>query len=166
MVVHQVDRQYRDADLDQVVQAIRRAIVEQHEIDPYAIVLIRQTSLPITSSGKVQRSLCREQYLAGELKVVHCLDQPGGQRRSGGDCEWSQYRAAQRRRRFVVRCERDEAAANGAARRRRRPVGSVELDRAAERIEAWMLEWLMTRLGLDAETCRATGRSPSTASIR
>ena len=37
---------------------------------------------------------------------------------------------------------------NGAARRRRRPVGSVELDRATERIEAWMLDWLMTRLGL------------------
>jgi acyl carrier protein len=30
-------------------------------------------------------------------------------------------------------------------------VGSVELDRATERIEAWMLDWLMTRLGLAAE---------------
>src|SRR5204863_4089078 len=48
-----------------------RSIVEQHELDPYAIVLIRQTSLPITSSGKVQRNLCREQYLADELKIVH-----------------------------------------------------------------------------------------------
>ena len=59
VVVNQVDRQFRDADWDQVVQAIRRAVVEHHEIDPYAVVLIRQTSLPITSSGKVQRSLCR-----------------------------------------------------------------------------------------------------------
>src|SRR5262249_6976984 len=33
VVVHQVDRQYRDADLDEVVRAVRRAIVEQHELD-------------------------------------------------------------------------------------------------------------------------------------
>src|SRR3954465_7255595 len=71
VVVHQLDRQFRGSDYQEIIQAIRRAIVEQHELDPYAIVLIRQTSLPITSSGKVQRNLCREQYLAGELKVVH-----------------------------------------------------------------------------------------------
>ena len=77
VVVHQIDRQYpRTPIIEQIVQAIRRAIVEQHELDPYAIVLIRQTSLPITSSGKVQRNLCREQYLAGELKVVHAWTNP------------------------------------------------------------------------------------------
>ena len=76
VVVHQIDRQYRDADFDEVVRAVRRAIVEQHDLDPYAVVLIRQTSLPITSSGKVQRSLCREQYLADELKVVHAWTNP------------------------------------------------------------------------------------------
>ena len=76
VVVHQIDRQYRGADHHQIIQAIRRAIVEQHELDPYAIVLIRQTSLPITSSGKVQRNLCREQYLADELKVVHSWTNP------------------------------------------------------------------------------------------
>ena len=76
VVVHQLDRQFRGADHQQIIQAIRRAIVEQHELDPYAIVLIRQTSLPITSSGKVQRTLCREQYLADELKVVHSWINP------------------------------------------------------------------------------------------
>src|SRR6185503_6557673 len=70
VVVHQLDRQFRGSDHQQIIQAIRRAIVEQHELDPYAIVLIRQTSLPVTSSGKVQRTLCREQYLADELKIV------------------------------------------------------------------------------------------------
>src|SRR6185295_11996848 len=76
VVVHQLDRQYRGTDYQQIVQAIRRAIVEQHELDPYAIVLIRQTSLPVTSSGKVQRNLCREQYLAEELKIVHSWTSP------------------------------------------------------------------------------------------
>jgi acyl-CoA synthetase (AMP-forming)/AMP-acid ligase II len=76
VVVHQIDRQHRSGDHQQVIQAIRRAIVEQHELDPYAIVLIRQTSLPITSSGKVQRNLCREQYLADKLRVVHSWINP------------------------------------------------------------------------------------------
>ena len=134
--------------IHQIIQAIRRAIVEQHELDPYAIVLIRQTSLPITSSGKVQRNLCREQYLAGELKVVHSWTNPATQWRGGR--QWA-VRAAPWRRRILVRSKREPSELrNGAARRRRRPVGSVELDRAAERIEAWMLEWLVTRLALDA----------------
>jgi acyl-CoA synthetase (AMP-forming)/AMP-acid ligase II/acyl carrier protein len=153
VIVNQVDRQFRDADWAQVTQAIRRAVVEHHEIDPHAVVLIRQTSLPITSSGKVQRSLCRDQYLAGELKVVHSWTNPAtnnpaasgaaaanGQavRLHAGGVSWSAQNGAKPLR-------------NGASRRRRRPVGSVELDRATERIEAWMLDWLMTRLGLSAQ---------------
>ncbi|MGD9635832.1 MAG: phosphopantetheine-binding protein, partial [Pirellulales bacterium] len=107
------------------------------------------TSLPITSSGKVQRSLCRDQYLAGELKVVHSWTNPASGsatagakspvvRVNGEGVSWSAPNST-------------KPVTNGAARRQRRPVGSVELDRATERIEAWMLDWLMTRLGLAAE---------------
>ena len=141
VVVHQIDRQYRGGDYHQVIQAIRRAIVEQHELDPYAIVLIRQTSLPITSSGKVQRNLCREKYLSGELKVVHSWTNPAvnGAKKSlparhvdvqlhGEGIAWT------RRGDF-------EPPGPGSA--------GVELDRAAERIEAWLLEWLVARLSLD-----------------
>lgn len=157
VVVNQVDRQFRDADWDQVVQAIRRAVVEHHEIDPYAVVLIRQTSLPITSSGKVQRSLCRDQYLAGELKVVHSWSNPVA---NGAAAKTNGAANGQNGISQTVRLNGEgvswtapanSKSANGAARRRRRPVGSVELDRATERIEAWMLDWLMTRLALRAE---------------
>jgi acyl carrier protein len=146
VVVHQIDRQFRGANMDDIVRAIRRAIVEQHELDPHAIVLIRQTSLPITSSGKVQRNLCREQFLAGELKVVHSWTNPapktapakatangrldvhldGGPPRLGGPAVGAANRAAS-----------IEPSA-------------IELDRAAERIEAWLLDWIVRRLGLDA----------------
>ncbi len=70
VLVHQLRRESRNADHNQVLQAIRAATVEEHEIDPYAIVLIRPASLPMTSSGKVQRQRCREQYLNGELAVT------------------------------------------------------------------------------------------------
>ena len=128
------------------MQAIRRAIVEQHELDPYAIVLIRQTSLPITSSGKVQRNLCREQYLADELKVVHSWTNPatnGRKPAAAGAAAWP-CEAARRGR---ARCNAERRGAEPPRARRR---GSVEVDRAAERIETWLLEWLVARLGLDA----------------
>ena len=41
VLVHQWRREFRNADHDQIIQAIRTAIVAEHEIDPYAIVLIR-----------------------------------------------------------------------------------------------------------------------------
>jgi acyl-CoA synthetase (AMP-forming)/AMP-acid ligase II/acyl carrier protein len=140
-VVHQIDRQYRDADHHQVVQAIRRAIVEQHELDPHAIVLIRQTSLPITSSGKVQRNFCREQYLAGELKVVYAWTNPA----VNGSFSASKPRLEIKIDKSVTQVGR----ASGAAEPLRVGSRSIEVDRAAERIELWLLEWLVARLGLD-----------------
>lgn len=60
----------RKADLPALVQAIRRRVLESHEIVVSDVVLIRPGSLPKSSSGKVQRSLCRELYLAGELDLA------------------------------------------------------------------------------------------------
>jgi acyl carrier protein len=144
VVVHQIDRQYRGGDYHQVVQAIRRAIVEQHELDPYAIVLIRQTSLPITSSGKVQRNLCREKYLAGELKVVHSWTNPAA---NGAGAK-----RASASRQLNVQLHPDGVSWNRPTEAAPRRVASpsIELDRAADRIEAWLLEWLVARLALDA----------------
>jgi acyl-CoA synthetase (AMP-forming)/AMP-acid ligase II/acyl carrier protein len=144
VVVHQIDRQYRGADHHQIVQAIRRAIVEQHELDPHAIVLIRQTSLPITSSGKVQRNLCREQFLADELKVVSSWINPA-----------TSGRRPVANGRVDVRLHGEGLAMhrNGPARSATHGGASgADIDRAAERIETWLLEWLVVRLALDAST--------------
>lgn len=70
VVIQEVDRAHRDLDLNEVTRCIRRAIADEHEINPHAIVLIRHASLPITTSGKVQRSFARRLYLAGDLKVL------------------------------------------------------------------------------------------------
>ncbi len=70
VAVHQIDRKFRKEDLSAVAQQVRSAIAERHEVEPLAVVLIQPASLPTTSSGKVQRSKCREMYLAGELKVL------------------------------------------------------------------------------------------------
>jgi len=71
VVVHEVGRKYlRNIDVDDVVGNIRRAVAQQHELDTYALVLIRTASMPKTSSGKVQRHLCRAKFLDGTLDVV------------------------------------------------------------------------------------------------
>jgi acyl-CoA synthetase (AMP-forming)/AMP-acid ligase II/acyl carrier protein len=155
VVVHQIDRQFRGADHQQIIQAIRRAIVEQHELDPYAIVLIRQTSLPITSSGKVQRNLCREQYLADELKVVHSWVNPA--MRGAPKPHDSGERLDVRVHDEGVSSRRNGKRTPPAS--ARDPAGEpervVDVDRAAEQIEVWLLTWLVNRLAMDpAEAAR------------
>jgi acyl-CoA synthetase (AMP-forming)/AMP-acid ligase II/acyl carrier protein len=151
VVVHQLDRQFRDADMDQITRSIRRSIVEHHELDPYAIVLIRQTSLPITSSGKVQRALCRQQYEDGELKVVHGWKNPGMNGAVQGDTRTLMLDAGNRTN--GIRHQASSAGRPFAARpgtTSGRGAASFEFDRTAERIEGWLLQWLVVRLSLDA----------------
>ena len=71
VVVHEVNRTYvRNLDTGEVVSAIQQAILDQHGLDVHAVVLLRTTSLPKTSSGKVQRHACKKGYLDNSLKVV------------------------------------------------------------------------------------------------
>src|SRR6185295_1089233 len=63
--------------LEQVTTAIRQAVAEEHQLQVYAVVLIKPTSLPRTSSGKVQHYAARAAFLEGHLQVVarHILDE-------------------------------------------------------------------------------------------
>ncbi len=69
VIVHEVERRW-GSDVEEIAEAVRRAIAAEHEVQVHEVVLIRQGGLPKTSSGKVQRRLCRKLYLAGELPVV------------------------------------------------------------------------------------------------
>ncbi len=66
-------------DVDAVIADIRRAVTEHHEVQVHAVVLIKQGTLPKTSSGKVQRRLCREKFLANELDTIRTVLQSGGE---------------------------------------------------------------------------------------
>ncbi|MHC5762542.1 amino acid adenylation domain-containing protein [Nostoc sp.] len=57
-------------NLAEVVNAIRQAITEEHEVQVYGVVLIKPGSIPKTSSGKIQRRATRTQFENGELNVV------------------------------------------------------------------------------------------------
>jgi acyl-CoA synthetase (AMP-forming)/AMP-acid ligase II len=53
--------------LSGTIAAIRRAIADVHQIAPCAVVLVPAGSLPKTTSGKLQRYVCRDLFLSSEL---------------------------------------------------------------------------------------------------
>ncbi|MDN2697070.1 amino acid adenylation domain-containing protein [Janthinobacterium sp. SUN073] len=60
-----------DADYQQISDAIRAAVAEEHQLSSHAIVLIRKGTLPRTTSGKVRRAAVRQAYLDGGLSALH-----------------------------------------------------------------------------------------------
>ncbi|MBN3958469.1 non-ribosomal peptide synthetase [Nostoc sp. NMS8] len=57
-------------NLAEVISAIRQAVTEEHEVQVYAVVLIKPGSIPKTSSGKIQRRATRAQFQNSELNII------------------------------------------------------------------------------------------------
>lgn len=71
VVVQEVDRERLDgADPNTILDTICAEISTRHGIQPRAVVLVEQVSIPTTSSGKIQRGQCRQHFTAGELATV------------------------------------------------------------------------------------------------
>jgi phthiocerol/phenolphthiocerol synthesis type-I polyketide synthase C len=70
VIVQEVDRQrIREVDAGMVIDAIRTAITEHHEIRAHAVVLVEPLRIPTTSSGKIQRNKCRQRFLDGAVEA-------------------------------------------------------------------------------------------------
>jgi acyl-CoA synthetase (AMP-forming)/AMP-acid ligase II len=71
VLVQEVERTFRrQIAIEEIVASVREAITREHQIAAREIVLIRTGSLPKTTSGKIQRRLTRQMFLAGTLSVV------------------------------------------------------------------------------------------------
>jgi acyl-CoA synthetase (AMP-forming)/AMP-acid ligase II len=70
IVVQEVERNAPDFNADEMIAAIRQAISEAHELQVYAVVLVKSGNVLKTSSGKIQRQACKASFLAGELEVL------------------------------------------------------------------------------------------------
>ena len=58
VVVQEVERTARNRiDTDEITGTIREAVAHEHEVFARHIVLIRPSTLPKTTSGKIQRNL-------------------------------------------------------------------------------------------------------------
>jgi amino acid adenylation domain-containing protein len=75
VVVQEADPRRRE-NLSQLLEKIRRAVTEEHELEVHAVVLIKAGTLPRTSSGKVQRRACRELFLTNSLTTLAEDHQP------------------------------------------------------------------------------------------
>jgi acyl-CoA synthetase (AMP-forming)/AMP-acid ligase II len=79
VVAHEVQRSQMDGvDWNEVLKIVRANIAREHGIRAHAIVLIRRSSIPKTSSGKIMRSETRRQYLENELEIVAEWRAPAG----------------------------------------------------------------------------------------
>lgn len=70
------------AQLDALAQRIRSAVASRFGTSVELLVLVRPGSFPRTSSGKVQRALCRALNARGELDVVYAARELHPRRRS------------------------------------------------------------------------------------
>jgi acyl-CoA synthetase (AMP-forming)/AMP-acid ligase II len=69
VVVQEVDRRYRHLDLAQLIGDIREAVAGRHELQVHDVQFLAFGSIPKTTSGKVQRHLCRAGYERGTLRA-------------------------------------------------------------------------------------------------
>jgi len=136
VVVHELDRSHLRTEPDEIVQRVRRAVAEEHELTVGGVVLLRPGGLPVTSSGKIQRGACRDRYLGGELDVAHA---------------WS------------AGAERE--AAGPAAEPDSSPPAAVTARPAGE-IAAWLTRRISTAARLPAAQSRPASRSTPSASTR
>jgi amino acid adenylation domain-containing protein/non-ribosomal peptide synthase protein (TIGR01720 family) len=71
VIAQEVERTaLRGLDVNEVINTIRQVVSQRHDLQLYAVLLLKPATLPKTSSGKVQRRACRIGFLEGTLKTV------------------------------------------------------------------------------------------------
>jgi len=57
-------------NLEEARNSIRQAVADEHEIRVHDIVLIKTRTIAKTANGKIQRRLCKAEYLTNKLKIL------------------------------------------------------------------------------------------------
>ncbi|MEM7030091.1 MAG: AMP-binding protein [Chloroflexota bacterium] len=70
VIVFEVQRQHRNVDVEDVAHIVRQVISEGFELETYGVVLIKPGQMPRTTSGKIQRLLCQDRFLANTLPEI------------------------------------------------------------------------------------------------
>lgn len=71
VIVQELERSYlRNADINQLIELIINVVAVEHIAEVYAIALLRPSTIPKTSSGKIQRSQCKQKYLEQNLGAI------------------------------------------------------------------------------------------------
>ena len=78
-VAQEIDRAREDVGV--IIEQIRRRVADEHELQVFAVAILRAGSLPKTSSGKVQRQTCRSAFLDGTLELIASWQESGSSER-------------------------------------------------------------------------------------
>ncbi|MEM7030087.1 MAG: aminotransferase class I/II-fold pyridoxal phosphate-dependent enzyme [Chloroflexota bacterium] len=70
VIIFEVERTYRRVRVEDVATIARQIISETFGLELYAFVLIKTGHMPKTTSGKVQRYLCRRRYIDSTLPEI------------------------------------------------------------------------------------------------
>ena len=69
IIVQEVERIYlRKLKTDEIVGNIRQTVASGHELQVYAVALIKPGSIPKTSSGKIQRHACQAEFYSWKFR--------------------------------------------------------------------------------------------------
>jgi amino acid adenylation domain-containing protein/non-ribosomal peptide synthase protein (TIGR01720 family) len=57
-------------DVEAIIRTVRQAVSAYHDLQAYAVLLLKAGTIPKTSSGKIQRHACRAGFLDGTFEVI------------------------------------------------------------------------------------------------
>jgi acyl-CoA synthetase (AMP-forming)/AMP-acid ligase II/acyl carrier protein len=64
-------RKHNEADFKTIEEAIRQAVSLDHDVTVHLVALLEKRTIPKTSSGKLQRGVCRAQLASGVLTTLY-----------------------------------------------------------------------------------------------
>ena len=76
VIAQEVNHRLEATVIDQMIGDICQAVMQNHELTVYDIVLLKSGTLPKTSSGKIQHQVCRSKFLAGTLVAIAPVTHP------------------------------------------------------------------------------------------
>lgn len=155
VVIQELERTaLRNVQPDEVFTAIRRAVAEHHELQVGAIGLLKTNAMPKTSSGKIQRHLCRSRFLDSQLNLVHSwqADTAVAEEMTSVEAE-IKYSYGD----FPAERNGGAASLNGQTLTLERPVDDVPMLRVdalttPKAIEQWMVNWLSASLKVPVQS--------------
>jgi len=128
-VVAELPRHASKRDCEVAVREIRREIIAAFEIDAREIVFVAPASIPVTTSGKLQRNACRNWLTPHSPPVVHRW-----RRNSGTESPP-----------LTLPTLPD-------------PVGEHDFACVRELVCEWIIQWLIVRGGIDADQINVNRR--------
>ncbi|MDE3219630.1 MAG: amino acid adenylation domain-containing protein, partial [Nitrospirota bacterium] len=70
VLVYEIEKKLPESDMSEVMSCIRRALADEYELEVHNVVLVKSGTISRTSSGKIQRHVCRADFESGQLAVV------------------------------------------------------------------------------------------------